>query len=232
MNKNFTTDYTSVGNASLTPRGKQRPSRANGRATRLLMRSAAVDLIAEHGHAKVSLRMLAKHVGIHPGSLYNHISNKQEFLFVLLKGIMEDLIASVRVEVHRDMDAKQQLHSFVRAHIRFHTSRQKEVFIGNMELRNLEPEGYKVLVKLRAKYFEMLQEIVERGIVEGVFSASDASIAARGLLGMLNSVAVWFRPDGKFSADHLATFYTTMALGALGASPIESSKRKSVPAKR
>ena len=44
----------------------------------------------------MSLRRLASEVGIQAGSLYNHITTKQELLFDLIKTHMDELLERTR----------------------------------------------------------------------------------------------------------------------------------------
>ena len=58
------------------------------------IRKAGLRLIFEHGYAAMSLRQLAAEVGIQSGSLYNHISTKQELLFDLIGTTSTNCFAS------------------------------------------------------------------------------------------------------------------------------------------
>jgi AcrR family transcriptional regulator len=69
-----------------------RPSRANGRATRAAVREKAIELFYQYGYRNASLRTLAEQVGLQAGSLYNHMTNKQELLFNLRRAIMEEVL--------------------------------------------------------------------------------------------------------------------------------------------
>ena len=56
------------------------------------IRKAGLRLIFEHGYSAMSLRQLAAAVGIQAGSLYNHISTKQELLFDLVQDHVNELL--------------------------------------------------------------------------------------------------------------------------------------------
>lgn len=195
----------------------ERPTRANGRATRQAMREAAVELFYEHGYKNVSLRFLASEVGVQAGSLYNHISTKQNLLFVLLQEIMDDVLASTRAQLQNSHGVLDELQRFVGAHLAFHTSRLKEVYIGNSELRNLEPENRKVIVALRKQYFEIIHDIIQRGSEQRLFVVPNTQVVARVIMGMLNGVTGWYRADGETSVKDLTHIYLAMIFRALGA---------------
>jgi AcrR family transcriptional regulator len=196
-----------------------RPSRANGRATRAAVREKAIDLFYEYGYRNASLRTLASQIGLQAGSLYNHITNKQQLLFHLLKEIMEEVLEQTYRRVRAEDSPLQQLHQFAETHLQFHTSRPKEIFIGNSELRNLEPENYKAIIALRREYFDVIHGIVKRGSEAGLFKTTDPKTAARVIIGMLNSVSGWYKMGGRVSQRELTDIYLTMIFRALGAPP-------------
>ena len=63
-----------------------------GPKTMEAIRKAGLRLIFEHGYSAMSLRQLAAAVGIQAGSLYNHISTKQELLFDLVQDHINELL--------------------------------------------------------------------------------------------------------------------------------------------
>lgn len=65
---------------------------SHGPTTLEAIRKAGVRLIFEHGYEAMSLRQLAAEVGIQAGSLYNHISTKQDLLFDLVQDHINDLL--------------------------------------------------------------------------------------------------------------------------------------------
>jgi AcrR family transcriptional regulator len=211
-----------------------KPSRANGRATRAAVREKAIDLFYQYGYRSASLRTLAEQVGLQAGSLYNHITNKQELLFHLLKEIMEEVLERTYKRVRKEDSPLIQLHEFVETHLEFHTTRLKEIYIGNSELRNLEPDNYKVIVAQRREYFDVIHGIVRSGVEQKLFHVGDAKTAARVIIGMLNSVSAWYKiGGGGVSQRELTDTYLTMIFRALGAArTVSESPMASAPAAR
>src|SRR4051812_41956512 len=76
-----------INSTQLTTPGDQmaRTIGSYGPKTLEAIRKAGLRLIFEHGYSAMSLRDLAAEVGIQVGSLYNHISTKQELLFELVQ---------------------------------------------------------------------------------------------------------------------------------------------------
>src|SRR5690606_5491309 len=101
-------------------------------------------------------------------------------------------------------------------HIRFHTARKDEVFIGNMELRSLTRQGFKTVTGLRGRYEDGLQAIIERGMKAEKFGVPDARVAAFALIAMLTGVCTWYDPRGRLSQGRLIDLYTDFAFRLVG----------------
>jgi AcrR family transcriptional regulator len=65
------------------------------------IRKAGLRLIFEHGYEAMSLRHLAAEVGIQVGSLYNHISTKQQLLFDLVQDHINELLRQLDLALER-----------------------------------------------------------------------------------------------------------------------------------
>ncbi|MBS7707850.1 TetR/AcrR family transcriptional regulator [Chelatococcus asaccharovorans] len=188
---------------------------SKGEETEKLLREAGVKLIAMHGFEAVSLRMLAKEVGIQAGSLYNYITNKQDFLFSLLSEIIKDLNAEMAQAMDGIDDPVDKLRRFIAVHIEFHTRRKDEVFIGNMELRSLNRTHRATIVKMRNAYEDQLKDILSAGIKSGDFQIRDSKVVRLGLFAMITAVSHWYRPDGPNTIEELIEEYTALAFDLL-----------------
>lgn len=173
------------------------------------VRDAALTLFARHGYAAVSMRQIASEVGVQVGALYNYTPDKQTLLFSLMKGHMDELLAAHDAS-EPTSDPMDQLESFTRLHIQFHAERPELVFIAYMELRNLEPDNFAIIEELRNQYESMLEEILQRGAVAGIFRMSDPKITALAVIAMLTGVNTWFRSGGRLSLSEIEQIYWDM----------------------
>lgn len=173
------------------------------------IREAALGLFARHGYAAVSMRQIAGEVGVQAGALYNYTPDKQSLLFRLMQDHMQELLAAYEA-LEPQADALGALRQFVGFHIRFHMQRPDEVFIAYMELRNLTPENFAEIEKLRRRYEDALQSILLAGQKDGLFSVQDAKIATLAVIAMLNGVMTWYRAGGRLSLDEVEQIYWDM----------------------
>ena len=180
------------------------------------VRSAALTLFAQHGFAAVSMRQIAKEVGVQAGALYNYTPDKQSLLFDLMQTHMRELMEA-REHEPQEGSALERLEAFTRFHIRFHSARPEEVFIAYMELRNLTPENFAVIEGLRRQYEDELEGILRDGQTEGQFNVPDTKIATLAVIAMLTGVNTWFREGGRLSLDEVEKVYWDMVRKAVAA---------------
>ncbi|MBE1282624.1 MAG: TetR family transcriptional regulator [Rhodobacteraceae bacterium] len=173
------------------------------------IQAAALKLFAQHGYAAVSMRQIAKEVGVQAGALYNYTPDKQSMLFRLMKTHMVDLLTAWE-ESESPEGPLEQLRHFTRFHIRFHRERPEEVFIAYMELRNLSPENFAEIEALRGQYENALETILKAGVEAGQFHVPDTKIATLAVIAMLTGVNTWYRAGGRLSLDEVEAIYWDM----------------------
>ena len=155
-----------------------------GRETADAIAEKATGLIATHGFAAVSMRMIAEAVGVKPGALYNHYDGKQALVVAVMTRHLTRLF-----QAWSDVDVPEPpasaLATFARFHVRYHLTRPDDVFLAYMEIRSLEPENRAHIVALRDRYEGVLRGILEAGRDAGLFRIADAAVHARMLLSMM-----------------------------------------------
>ena len=181
------------------------------------LRAAALKLFARHGYAAVSMRQIAREVGLQAGALYQYISDKQGLLFDLMRGHMEELLSAWEASRPPAGDALARLEHFARFHIRFHAARADAVFVSYMELRNLSPGNFAAIEALRRRYEAELEAILRAGQDEGTMRLPDTRLAAMALIAMLTGVNTWFREGGRLSRAEVEDIYVDMVRKAVGA---------------
>ncbi len=176
------------------------------------VREAALALFAQHGYAAVSMRQIAKEVGVQAGALYNYTPDKQSLLADLMITHMDELLAAHADAAPAETAAgpRAALEHFTRFHIRFNAVRPDAVFISYMELRNLSDENFKAVEALRQTYETRLETILRAGVAAGEFDIPDPKITALALIAMLTGVNTWYRAAGRLSLAQVEEIYWGM----------------------
>ncbi|SFT49465.1 TetR/AcrR family transcriptional regulator [Sedimentitalea nanhaiensis] len=180
------------------------------------IREAALQLFARHGYAAVSMRRIATEVGVQAGALYNYTPDKQNLLFSLMQGHMEELLQA-RADRGLPDTAMAQLEDFTRFHIAFHLQRPDAVFVSYMELRNLDEANFATIEGLRRTYEDQLEQILQNGVKSGLFTVPDTKIATLAVIAMLTGVNTWYRSGGRLSVSEVETIYWDMVRKAVAA---------------
>ena len=174
----------------------------------------ALRLFAKYGYASVSMRQIANDVGVQVGTLYNYTPGKQALLFNILLKHMESLLAAWS-QYPKSTDPLDQIKEFIEFHLEFHFSKVDEVFVAYMELRNLTPQNFAMIEKLRHDYEIILQDIISAGLAAGKFRIKDKKIATLAIIAMLKEVGTWYRPDGRLTKPEIINLYQNMVLDVL-----------------
>ncbi|WLA79111.1 TetR/AcrR family transcriptional regulator [Bradyrhizobium elkanii] len=188
---------------------------SHGPTTLEAIRKAGVRLIFEHGYEAMSLRQLAAEVGIQAGSLYNHISTKQDLLFDLVQDHINDLLRELDLALEGKADPVEKLRAFVAFHVTYHMTRKREVFIANSELRSLDAKNYDAVVALRGAYEQRLAQILTDGASDGVFEVVDIQIATFAILALLTGLCTWYRPGGRLTRDAIIAAHEKLVLSGV-----------------
>jgi AcrR family transcriptional regulator len=192
-----------------------RPIGAKREVTEQAIHVAGVGLIATYGYEAMTLRMLAEKVGMKAGSLYNYFSTKQEFLSIVLKAVMKDLLMEFTERVDLQPTTLARFEAMVVVHIDFHTRRRQEVFIGNMELRSLDEDNYRMVSRLRSEYERRVRQLIEEGVQEGLFEVEDCNLTTKAMISMLTGICSWYDAEGRMSIEELERQHIELALRML-----------------
>ena len=84
------------------------------------------------------------------------------------------------------------------------------------ELRSLEPGNRRKYLDRRDELQALLDQIIERGVADGVFHTPYPSDAGRAITSMCAGVATWYRPEAALSFDPLLDRYLSIAEAIVG----------------
>jgi AcrR family transcriptional regulator len=198
---------------------------SNGAETLRNLRTAAVQLLSEHGYEGMNLRLLARKVGLQASSLYNYIDSKQQLLFWLCEETTEALALELDQTLKGVQAPAERLRKFVAFHLSYHILNRKQASVLQMEIRSLTAKNYQAITKLQRVYTDKVRGIVDDGVADGSFQVADSEIATFALVQMLTAVTRWYRPQGRLTLDDLVEIYTDLSFGMLHANRDASAHR-------
>ena len=194
-------------------------SRTAAASTEGRILDVATVLFYEHGYHATTMRDVAAGVGIKAGSLYNHYASKEELLFQIAEGVMQDLLAAGREAVAAAEEPRNQLRALVRAHVLYHAEQRFRAKVADDQLNALGPERRATVVAVRDGYEQLWREVIDAGRAASGWVVPDTPVVTFAITTMCTAVDVWYRENGRLTSSEIADVYEEFVLGALERRP-------------
>lgn len=180
---------------------------------------AALDEFRESGFHGATVRQIARRVGMTVPALYYHHENKEGLLVALLELGTGEVAWRVRAAADESPGSpREQFVSVIEA-IVLHMAYRFRLAALDSEMRYLSSGNRRRYGARRKDVENVLTGVIESGSEVGSFTIADPAETSRALLGMCQSVARWYHPDGPLSPEELAARYVDIALMTVGAHP-------------
>jgi AcrR family transcriptional regulator len=180
----------------------------------------AAEVFNERGYRGASVEELARRVGLRKGSLYHHVRSKEQLLGeVLLRG-MELLHGGIPGAEAAALPPAEKVRAAIRFHLEWMAAEPHVTGVFLREVRNLPPR-LRRRMRSEVKDFEARWvALIREGVAAGVFRPTlDPRFTVYAILGLVNSVHRWYRPDGRLSMKRIADLCTDLVLDGLRPRP-------------
>ncbi len=179
-----------------------------------ILRTAA-RLFQQRGYDATSMNDVAAALNLSKGGLYHHFESKDHILFDLMDGALDITQQRVVDQVRKILDPETALRTLIKLHIDVVLSaRDREITVMLHENHPLPPALRRRINKRKKEYVHFLEDLIAlvqrtRGS-KGVVSPRAAAFA---LLGMINWIYQWYKPDGRLSGEDISREYTEIFFG-------------------
>jgi len=170
---------------------------------------AAARLFQQQGYDATSMNDVAAALKLSKGGLYHHFQSKDQILFNLMSHAMDITEERVITPAKQISDPEERLRAVIRRHIAVVLSeRDREITVMLHENHPLSP-GLRREINARKKdYVHFLENLIaEVGRAQGSDSVTPRA-AAFALLGMINWIYQWYRPEGSLHEEDIVRQYT------------------------
>ncbi len=182
--------------------------------------SAAVVAMADNGYHGTSVRDIAQLAGVSSAAIYHYFESKHGLLeLIMLRGIEHLHARTEAALLAAPANPVDRLKAIVGVHVSRHLSAQREAFLGNTEMRSLEPAARALVASRRDLQQRLFDHVIEDGAERGIFHTPFPKEASRGLVTMCSAVASWYNPRGALTGEELTARYQEMALSLVGYAP-------------
>lgn len=176
---------------------------------------AAGALFRRRGYSATSIRDIARELDLQGGSLYAHISSKEEVLWALVAGAADRFFAAARPAADADAPADARLRAMIAGHVGVVTGGIERATVFLYDWKHLAPAHREAIGARRDEYERLFRAVIADGVADGTFAPADPKLAATMILSALNGIALWYHRDGPVSADQLAAAYADLLLNGL-----------------
>jgi AcrR family transcriptional regulator len=181
-----------------------------------ILRTAA-RLFQQRGYDATSMNDVAAALKLSKGGLYHHFQSKDEILFEIMDHAMEITQERVINPVRSIADPEERLRALIRLHIDVVLSpRDREITVMLHENHPLPPTLRKRINARKKGYVHFLEnlmmEVQKSRRASGRVSPRAAAFA---LLGMINWIYQWYKPEGDLQAQNLIPQFTELIFGGI-----------------
>ena len=190
-----------------------------------ILRTAA-RLFQQRGYDATSMNDVAAALKLSKGGLYHHFQSKDEILFEIMNHAMEITQERVLSPVRSIADPEERLRALIRLHIEVVLSpRDREITVMLHENHPLPPALRKRINSRKKDYIHFLENLMAE--VQNQLHRDQAQpshhakgkvsprAAAFALLGMINWIYQWYKPEGELQAQNLIPQFTDLIFGGI-----------------
>ena len=176
---------------------------------------AAERLFSERGYHATTMRDIARELQIEGGSLYSHISGKQELLFEIVLRGSEQFLRAAREAIAMGGPACARLRELMRRHLAIMAESTPRAIVHFHEWRHLDLERQAAIRARRDQYESYVRRIIRDGVDAGEFAPHDERLIGLHVLSLLNWTYQWYTPGGTWNADDLADRFFALLMRGL-----------------
>jgi AcrR family transcriptional regulator len=183
-----------------------------------ILRTAA-RLFQQRGYDATSMNDVAAALKLSKGGLYHHFQSKDEILFEIMNHAMEITQERVLNPVRGIADPEERLRALIRLHIEVVLSpRDREITVMLHENHPLPPALRKRINARKKDYIHFLESLmteVQNKAQQQTKGKVSPRAAAFALLGMINWIYQWYKPEGELQAQNLIPQFTELIFGGI-----------------
>lgn len=176
---------------------------------------AAAQVIRKKGYHGASMSDIAEAVNLQKASLYHHVTSKQEILLELLDRALQLLSERISVIATQEASADVKLRQMIKAYLQSLAENSDLSSVLLFEHRSLDKKLHARHVPHRDKFEGIWRDVINEGVRTGIFTCSDAGLAVRALMGVLNWTLTWYSPEGSKPIEKIADQYADLLFNGL-----------------
>jgi len=186
--------------------------------TRIAILKSAAVAFRRLGYHGATVEQIAATLHMKKGNLYYYFRNKEEILFACHQYSLDCVIELLEDIDRSDASADDKLRRLITAFV--HTILDE--LHGTALFLNLEalsPAHLRTVIARRDRFDHGMRRIIAAGVDAGAFGPCDPKLTSFAILGAVNWIPRWFKPNGLLSSQEIADRMATFLIAGLRGSP-------------
>jgi len=163
----------------------------------------AASCFNQKGFSGTSLKDVARHLGITDAALYYYVKSKEELVNLCYVRAMDLGQQALARAIDEGANPLEQLELFIRYQVAEVCGEDGPVAVMS-EIPALNEKHRTYILERARQHTRNVTALISAGIEQGMLSSPNAKASCDALLGALNWIPKWYRPDTEMSANDIA----------------------------
>lgn len=165
----------------------------------------ATKTLWQKGYDRTSIRDIAEATEMTTAGLYYYFKSKEELLFQILNGHMDDLIEGIEKIPADTMTPLELIEAYIRYQIKIQCTDQYRTKLILSDDDCLTGDWYSQIKDKQRKYIDYWRSALERYLGQKGLNNQEIAIDAHCLVGMCTWIYRWYDPKGAIDPETLAS---------------------------
>jgi len=166
------------------------------------------------GYHGTTIEDIARCLKVSTAALYYYFNSKEEILFQCHQMALEVGVAGLRIAEGSGGPADDRLEKALQYYIE-HVVDALKGCVAVLEEGALSPKHYREIVRRRDEYERSIRRLLEEGIASKVFVDVNPKIIGFAILGAMNWISKWYRPEGDLRPKEIAQILSNYLVSGL-----------------
>ena len=179
--------------------------------------TGALRVFAARGYRGATIGHIVDEIGFTRAALYYYFDSKLELLEALAFRPIKMLLECGEEIAAGSGTPAEKLADVVSSHFRLMALNPDLFNVMIREQMELPPSRVLAIRELDRRYQRLIASVIRNGIETGDFREVDADLAALHVVGALNWMLQWYRPEGRLHLEDVVATFVDLSLGGLRA---------------
>ena len=166
---------------------------------------SAMKIIRERGVDRATMEEIAAELLMTKGSLYYYFKNKEDIYYSCHQYVLQKTLQLQRSVMARYANASDALDEMIAIHLEAAIEERELFHLLEDPKETFAQTQLEEMLSLRKQYQSLFDEVLQRGVREGVFRIEHLFITRMTILGALNWTQQWYRESGSLSKEEIQT---------------------------